>query len=119
MEILQNEINNVNELKKEYEKLNMYYNNELDKHERKLVNLKDIYTLKKEEEIKKIEEEREILKKENLFTDFPKEGKRDEILFLKDEINKINIEIKNKEEYFKDTIDKLEKEYIETNQINI
>ena len=53
-----------------------------------------------------------------MFTDFPKE-RRNEALYLKNEIEKINTQIKNKEIFFKNTMEKLEKEYIETNQINI
>ena len=37
---------------------------------------------------------------------------------LKNNISNIKIEIKEKEEYFRNLIDKIEKEYIEVNQIN-
>ena len=119
LEILKKEINNVNELKKEYEKININYNNEINGHERKKEELKYIYNLKKDEEIKKIEKEREILKNEKLFTDFPKTKKINEVLYYQNEIEKMEIEIKNREEYFKKTIEKLENQYIETNQINM
>ena len=119
LEILKKEINNVNELKKEYEKININYNNEINGHERKKEELKYIYNLKKDEEIKKIEKEREILKNEKLFTDFPKTKKINEVLYYQNEIEKMEIEIKNREEYFKKTIEKFENQYIETNQINM
>ena len=119
LKILQNEINNVNMLKNEYEKLNINLNNELDRHERKKEELQKLYSVKKEEEMKKIEKEREILKKEILFTDFPNNSKKNEIIYLKNEIEQIDFEIKNKEDYFKNSLEKLEKEFIETSQINL
>ena len=119
LEILKKEKNNVNELKKEYEKINLNYKSEINGHERKKEELKNLYNIKKEEEIKKIEEEKTILKNETLFTDFPREQKVNEVLYLQNEIEKIDIEIKNREEYFKKTIEKLENQYIEVSQFNI
>ena len=110
---------NVNDLKNQYENLRISYNNELEKHERKKEQLKIIYSLKKEEEIKKIEKERENLKNERLFADFPKQTKENEVLFLKNEINKIKMQIKDKEEYYRNTMEKLEKQYYENNLVNI
>ena len=119
LELLQKEMLNVNDLKNQYENLRISYNNELEKHERKKEQLKIIYSLKKEEEIKKIEKERENLKNERLFADFPKQTKENEVLFLKNEINKIKMQIKDKEEYYRNTMEKLEKQYYENNLVNI
>ena len=119
LELLQKEMLNVNDLKNQYENLRISYNNELEKHERKKEQLKIIYSLKKEEEIKKIEKERENLKNKRLFADFPKQTKENEVLFLKNEINKIKMQIKDKEEYYRNTMEKLEKQYYENNLVNI
>ena len=119
LELLQKEMLNVNDLKNQYENLRISYNNELEKHERKKEQLKIIYSLKKEEEIKKIEKERENLKNERLFADFPKQTKENEVLFLKNEINKIKMQIKDKEECYRNTMEKLEKQYYENNLVNI
>jgi len=119
LELLQKEMLNVNDLKNQYEKLKTSYNNELEKHQRKKEQLKIIYSLKKEEEIKKIEKERENLKNEKLFIDYPKQTKKDEVSFLKSEINKIKMQINDKEEYYKNTMEKLEKQYKENCLINI
>ena len=119
LELLQKEMLNVNDLKNQYEKLKITYDSELEKHERKKEQLKIIYSLKKEEEMKKIEKERENLKNEKLFIEIPKQTKKNEVSFLKNEINKIKTQINDKEEYYKNIMEKLEKQYNENNLMNI
>ena len=119
LKILDKEILNINKIKNEYQKINLNYNNEIEKHKRIKNELKNKYAIKKEEEIKKIENEKKIIKNENILLDFPKEKKKDNILEIKNEIEKIKNEIKEKEEFFRNSIEKIEKEYIEVHQINI
>ena len=54
MKILNKELSNINEIKNEYQKINVNYNNEIEKHKRIKNELKNKYKLKREEEIKKI-----------------------------------------------------------------
>jgi len=119
LKILDKEILNINKIKNEYQKINLNYNNEIEKHKRIKNELKNKYAIKKEEEIKKIENEKKIIKNKNILIDFPKEKKKDNILEIKNEIEKIKNEIKEKEKFFRNSIEKIEKEYIEVNQINI
>ena len=119
LKILDKEILNINKIKNEYQKINLNYNNAIEKHKRIKNELKNKYAIKKEEEIKKIENEKKIIKNKNILLDFPKEKKKDNILEIKNEIEKIKNEIKEKEEFFRNSIEKIEKEYIEVNQINI
>ena len=118
MKILNKEISDLNEIKNEYQKININYNNEIEKHKRTKNELKNKYKLKKEEEIKKIENEKNYMKIKDILPEYSKENKNKQILELKNEIKNIEKQIKERENYFRNSIDKIEKEYIEVNQIN-
>ena len=119
MKILNKELSNINEIKNEYQKINVNYNNEIEKHKRIKNELKNKYKLKREEEIKKIENEKIYMKNKEILPKHSKENKNKKILELKDEIKKIENQIKEREDYFRNSIDEIEKEYSEVNQVNV
>ena len=59
------------------------------------------------------------MKIKDILPEYSKENKNKQILELKNEIKKIEKQIKERENYFRNSIDKIEKEYIEVNQINV
>ena len=70
MKILNKEISSINLIKNEYQKININYNNEIERFKRTKNELKKKYALKKEEEIKKIENERRIMNNKIILRDF-------------------------------------------------
>ena len=73
-----------------------------------------------EQEINKIEDERKNMYSEKkLLIDYNKENKTNNEIKIKNKIEKIKKVIKEREKYFRNSIDKIEKEYNEVNEINI
>ena len=118
--LLQKEDDELDKLKTEYENLKYILNENIGKIGRKKQELKKKYEDKKEEKIKQIESERKThIQQMNILSDFPGKSQMSEIIYLKDEINKLNDDLKDKQEYYMNTIDKLNKQLNETNKQNI
>ena len=111
IERLQKENIKVNELKNEYERLKKKYNFEMKDFTKKKEAAEAEFEKKKEEEIKKIEKEKKIqLKNTNLLQNFPSKKEREEIDNLKEQILKLQEEIKSKEQRNTLTITRLKKQ---------
>ena len=120
MKILNKDILDMNKIKNEYQKISINYNNKLEKHQRTKIELKNKYNAKMEQEINKIENERKNMYSEKkLLIDYNKENKTNNEIKIKNKIEKIKKVIKEREKYFRNSIDKIEKEYNEVNEINI
>ena len=120
MNILNNEVLDMDKIKNEYQILSIQYNNEVEKHQRTKIELKNKYNEKMEQEINKIENERQNMNSEKkLLIKYQKENKMNEASEIKNKIEQIKKEIKERTEYFRKLIDKIEKEYNEVNETNI
>ena len=117
LEILEIETSQLNNLKNEYNKLNTALLNEQEAHKRRKDELQKIYTLKKEEEIKNFENEKNNSQKENEISNYPKNDVN-RTLTLQNEIDKLNEQISQKEKYYSDIIENLENDYKESILIN-
>lgn len=111
IERLQKENLKVNELKSEYERLKKKYNYEIKDFNKKKETAESEFAKKKEEELKKIEKEKKIqMKNTNLLPNFPSKKEREEIDNLKEQILKLQEDIKAKEQKNSLTITRLKKQ---------
>ena len=111
VERLKKENAKVNELKGEYERLRKKLNYEKEEFNKKKDDVRAEFERKKEEELKKIEKEKKILlKNTNLLQNFPSKKVRDEIDGLKEQILKLQEEIKAKEQRNTLTLTRLKKQ---------
>ena len=107
------------ELKKEYERLSKKYKIEVEEYNKKRENNRIEFEKMKEEERKKIEHEKKIqIRNTKLLRDFPSKKEREEIDNLKEQIMKLQEEMKSKEQRNKLAMDRLKRQLEESNKKN-
>ena len=99
IEKIKKDNNKVSELKREYERLQRKFKSEQEEYNKKRENDMIEFERMKEEERKKIEHEKKIqIRNTKLLRDFPSKKEREEIDNLKEQVMKLQEDIRSKDQ---------------------